>query len=283
MALINANDLVLGNGDLFLDSADNLANLPTVAAYKAAFAAGTLPATPDYTGAMKGTATIAIQREPAQFETGVPQEVSDQTVIREGLLFKCILAELTLKEVFAQIGGGIYTANSAGVTLITNEDFISHWDQAYDLKFGPLLDTTTVPSAAAPIVKNAALSVTYTFGTDYIYDLSKSSITPLSTGTITNGQELKVTYNYNQLSNETLTVGGQSSINTSALRFFHPFKWGGVLALTIYKANPAGNLTMPFEEIAYSFREIEFKAIANFANAVGNHLFQLYLDVPPQA
>ena len=283
MALINADSLVLGNGDLFLDSSDNVSNLPSVATYKTAYAAGTLPTYTTYTGAMKGTATIQIQREPAQFETGVPQEVADQTVIREGLIFKCSLAELTLKDVFTQIGGGIYTNNGSGATLVTSEHHTvpAALDESFNLDFGPLLDGTTVPSAAAPVVKDSTDSITYVLYTDYIYDLLHDTITPLHGGSITPGQLLHVTYNYNASSNQTLTVGGQSSIAQSAIRFFHPFKWGGVLALTIYKANPAGNLALPFEEIAYSFREVEFRAIADFTRAVGANLFDLYLDSYP--
>lgn len=281
--LKDARNLVLGNGDLFL--ADTVGNLPLLATYKAARAAGTLAGLGGNVGAIKGTVTVQLIRELVAFEVGVPQEIADQTVIREGVHLKCNLAELDIATVKKQLGGGNYSTTAAGPEQIVNEAIVLSDSAAGEpiasrIAFGPVLFTTSVPAAAAdPVVKNAAGSVTYVLNTDYTIDDVTNTITRLSGGGIAAGDTVKVTYYYNKLTSEIITGGGQADVAQSALRFFHPYKDGRVMQFTIYKANPVGTVTLPFEEIAYTNTELEFKGIADFSRAAGNHLYEIVREL----
>jgi hypothetical protein len=277
--LKDARNLVLGNGDLFL--ADTVAQLPALSDYKAAKAAGTLAALAGNVGAIKGTVTVQLIREMVAFEVGVPQETADQTVIREGVHLKCALAELDLVTVKKQLGGGNYSTTTAGPVQVVNESIVLSNSVAGEpiassIAHAPILFTSSVPAAAAdPVVKNAAGTTTYVLGTDYTIDDVNNTITRVASGSIPAGSAISLTYYYNQPLSETITGGGQAAVAQSALRFFHPYKDGRALQFTIYKANPVGTVTLPFEEIAYTNSELEFKGIADFSRAAGNHLYEL--------
>lgn len=281
--LKDARNLVLGNGDLFL--ADTVAQLPLLANYKAARANGTLAQLGGNVGAIKGTVSVQLIREMVAFEVGVPQEIADQTVIREGVHLKCSLAELDIATVKKQLGGGNYSQTTAGAQQVVDEEITLSDSAAGEpiasrIKNGPVLLTTSTPAAPAdPVVKNAAGSVTYVLNTDYTLDDVTNTITRLSGGAITAGQTVKVTYYYNKFLTESITGGGQADVAQSALRFFHPYKDGRVLQFTIYKANPVGTITLPFEEIAYTNTELEFKGIADFSRAAGNHLYEVVREL----
>ncbi len=60
---------------------------------------------------------------------------------------------------------------------------------------------------SAVVVKNSAGSTTYTVGTDYTVDAANGAITPLSSGTITASQSLKVSYTAAALTGESVTAG----------------------------------------------------------------------------
>ena len=282
--LINAKNLVFGNGDLFL-SPTGVGGLPTEAQYKTALAAGTLGALANNVGAVKGTAEVILTRTEVDFEVGVPQEIADQTISKEECVFKCSLAELTLVQLQQQLG--LPTANYSSVAAgVTNVSLEAHNNVQQDLSvvlaFAPVLSPSTSPTATAPVVRNAsATSTVYVENTDYVVDYTNGYIIPRVGGAISNGTDILVTYNYNALASEQLTMGGQNSINQVALRFFHPYSWGGVIYCTISKANPIGSITLPFEEINYSLRVVEFKAIADFTQPVGSQLVSINRDIPP--
>ena len=90
---------------------------------------------------------------------------------------------------------------------------------------------------------------------------------------------VNVTYYYNALSTEVLTGGGEASVSSIALAFFHPYADGRVARFVMRKANPMGTVSLPFEEIAWSHTELEMKAIADFSQASGAHLWQLIREV----
>lgn len=60
---------------------------------------------------------------------------------------------------------------------------------------------------SAVVVKNSAGSTTYTVATDYTVNATAGTITPLSTGTITASQSLKVSYTAAVLTAEAVTAG----------------------------------------------------------------------------
>jgi hypothetical protein len=131
---------------------------------------------------------------------------------------------------------------------------------------------------------NCGVTLTaFMYGYDFTVDTITDIIFPTVGGNFhAPGSSTSVLVNYyiNQASGEQLTGGGQASVTTSSLRFFHPYKDGRALMCTIYAANPVGSVTLPFEEIAYSNSELEFRAIAVFGNAAGNQLYEIYRDLP---
>ena len=288
--LKDSRSLILGNGDLFL--ASSLSALPSLSSYKAALASGGLGVMAGNVGAVKGTVTVQIVREMVRFEIGVPQEVADQTCIREGIHLKCSLAELSLATVKTQIGGGVYATQSAGAQHFTgtgtSAEIITLYDSAegdpiaQPIKYGPVLFTGSTPAAGSnPVVKDSTETTTYTIGTDYQIDPVTNTIIRLTGGTITANQVIHLTsYYYNQNNAETLSGGGQADVIQSAVRFFHPYKDGRALMFTMYQASPTGTTSLPFEEIAYSHAEFEMMGIADFTRASGDHLYSLYRDLP---
>ena len=152
---------------------------------------------------------------------------------------------------------------------------------AVPMNYGPLLTTTTTPSAAADLtVKTVSGGTTYTAGTDYIIDDVTGTVCALSGGAITNGEVVVFNYYYNALSSETLTVGGLASVTQSALVFYHPYKDGRVFGFTIFQASPMGAVTLPFEELAYSHSEFEMQGIADFTRSAGAQLCSVYREIP---
>lgn len=387
--LKDERNLILGNGDVFFGA--TVGDLPSIGAYKTARSNGTLPQLAGNQGAVKGTVSIQIVRESVVFEIGTPLEVAAQAVIREGLHFKCALAELSLGAVAQLIGGGVFTQTSAGATRVPGHPIPLSLavSVGYPLRYGPVIYTDSTPAAAAgpiltlsdgtvtgahipavaaatgtgtlvisgagdkitaagvtvtvggtaaggqvysivfaglytvsytagggdtnnniatalaaalrgvaasgrvvnkfvaaaitaPAPGAAVITVTqvaYLEGYDYLNDLVNDTIELTGEGSATTGNFL-YDYYYDEIGSETLTVGGQSALNQIALEFFHPYDDGRVLQLLVYKANPTGSLTMPFEETNFTHTEIEFRAVADFSKAVGNYLFAMTREVP---
>ena len=352
----DTRNLVLGNGDLFLLAA--VGSLPSRATYKAAVAAGTTALLPGNVGAVKGTVNVQIVREIVHFEVGVPQEVVDQTVIREGIHLKCSLAEMDLLTVKTALGipDADYTTSTAGATKVTAEaitlvdDADSGEPIGSPIAMAPVLFTGSTPAATAnPVVfaatatatasnsptsgSNKIISITNTTGmvaggtvvikdatfeelatiatdgvvastsitvnslahsyttpavhlayvqdTDYAFNVITNTICRLKNGDIpATTANVKMTYYYNELDVQIITGGGRSDLTTSALGFYHPYKDGRCSALFIPKANPAGSITLPFEEIAYGHYEFEMRAIADFTRPAGQHLYRMERELP---
>ena len=288
----DTRNLVLGNGDLFLTPLE--ASLPTRSTYKSAYNAGTVAQLTGNVGAVKGTVSVQIVREIVHFEVGVPQEIVDQTVIREGIHLKCSLAEMDLVTVKTALGipDADYSTTTAGSTLVTAEAFTPHFSTegepvATPIQKAPVLFTTSTPAASAdPVVTENIGHTTCEIDVDYIIDTVTNTLTPLKDGKLDptkTGQSAvtgSITYYYNQASVQVMTGGGRSSLQTSALGFFHPYKDGRCSALFLPNANPAGSITLPFEEIAYGHYEFEMRAIADFTRPMGQHLYRMEREMP---
>lgn len=150
----DVRNLSLGNGDVFLRP--TVGELPSRATYKTALANGTLGNLAGNVGGVKGTVNINIVREILGMEIGIPQEVVDQTVIREGITFKCSLAEMDLVTIRYQLGipDADYTTEAAGATLVNNEaitftDSAEGEPRAFPILKAPVLLTNSTPAATA--------------------------------------------------------------------------------------------------------------------------------------
>lgn len=94
---INPENINLGNGILEIGTYH-----PTTGAFQT------------YTdvGSVKGTATLTYTRETARFETGRPQVLVKEEVIREGVEFRITLAELTVANLKLVLGTGTTSTDS---------------------------------------------------------------------------------------------------------------------------------------------------------------------------
>lgn len=102
---ITSDNINLGNGVLEIGS----------------YAAGVFQAYTDV-GAIKGTATLTYSRETAKFETGRPQVVVKEEVIREHVELRVTLAELTVANLKLALGGGT-TSSVANPTFLTGNGY----------------------------------------------------------------------------------------------------------------------------------------------------------------
>ena len=135
-------------------------------------------------------------------------------------------------------------------------------------------------TTAAAHASGSVVTQLYVNHVDFEISDLLNGVMPLVNGAIgANNSSWNITYYYNQLSTETLTGGGNADVNNNALRFFHPYKDGRVLELTIRSCNPVGTVTLPFEEVAYSTSELEFMGIADFSQAPGQQLYSIVREL----
>lgn len=89
----------------------------------------------------------------------------------------------------------------AGIAIVINvlDPAVHKTAVANEVKaFDATLNTLTLahPAVAAVVVKDSTALITYVLGTDYTLDAVNGKITRLTTGAITAGQSMKVTYDY---------------------------------------------------------------------------------------
>lgn len=212
--LKDADNLLIGNGDLFL--AVDVASLPSKAAYKAARAAGTLPVLAGNLGAIKNTATWNVTREITTFETGLPLEAADQTVTKEGVGFKCSAAELNLSDIQKLIGGGTLTTQTVGATQITDEPVTLTGTGHQSTLHSPILLTTSSPT---PATANPRVTTATGPATPGSYKYTTSA-----TGT---GTSTALSGNVTASGGETVTIAG-----TAAATQVYTLVFGGIYTVS---------------------------------------------------
>jgi len=163
-------------------------------------------------GAIKGTVTITIEREVAEFETGRPLVVIVQEVIRERVMLRATLAEVTLANIKKSLGAG------------------------------------TVYSSSLPV----------------FLDGSSSALR----GTLQTG---KVAVNSGTL----LKFGGTPTHAYIGIRFTHKRADGKRTVFEGYKASPAGNIALPFNESDWNLTDVEFRLLADTNKTEGEQYFQI--------
>jgi len=276
MAVKEVENISLGSGDLFVTS--SLSTLPGIQTIKRARQLGTTASVTGFLGQLKGDVTVSITRTILPFKAGVPQENLKQVCTEESVDFKGSLAEIDLTSVRYQLGlgsgnlvataaGGVEAHSETGLVLTgTTSVFL----EALGTGIVSLSDVVTLSGATpTPCVRD----------TDYTINLTEGSIARVSGSVvIVSGGSVDIDYNVTLPKYETLTGGGQNSVTTFALRFVHYFSDGRVAAITMYSAAPTGVLSMPFHEVDWNVRDIEFSGIADTTRAEGDHLYAIYRE-----
>lgn len=131
------------------------------------------------------------------------------------------------------------------------------------------LDGSTISGGAdKPVVKNTVGSVTYVENTDYVVDYVKGIIYRNPGGTITAGQQVKVTYKYTPPTGYQIPLGKKFALARKPLVFEHLNEDdislgpnGKITRITFWLAEPDGKPSFSFTDGSFVMPEITFDSI----------------------
>ena len=221
-------------------------------------------------GLIKGSASINIKREPIELVAGEPEMLQDMLTIAESAEIKVKFAESDLNLIQRYIGGGTLTTtttNTANATrTVTNEEIILDGTAYHKLNWQAVSSVTVTSQDATP--------VTYTVTDDYVVDATNGQIKRVSTGIITDGQAVNVSYSASTPAFDKITVGGSTERSCFAMRVIKKKRstTPRYQVFDFYKVF-TGEVTRTFEERNYNFIEVTFKAACDSTRTVGDQLY----------
>jgi hypothetical protein len=228
-------------------------------------------------GAMRG-----IVFEESWDETRVTSD--NAGVIKVGMSNHLASIEGQLMEINLQalsvIRGGIDTFSSIAGTpqTVTNEPVTLSGGSQKRLahKNG---NGTVVTSV---VVTNAAGTVTYDAGDDYVIAVDSAGFTVISRvpgGAITDGQSVLVDYSYTPLSAQRLLTGGLGTFQPRIARITNYDDAGRRFQITVFNSSPESGLNITFPEADAedpAMTPIRMTGSPDVNRAIGEQLFEIY-------
>lgn len=200
---------------------------------------------------------------------GVPLFLVQSVTIQEMVMFSFEFAQLSASVISHILGEDPITTIAGSPVTVTNEVLIAaNFPNATGLQAVELDGPNITGGGGKPVVKNSALSTTYTEGTDYIVDYTNGYILIIPTGvggTITTGQTLKVTYTYTASASTEVKLGTNFSITPVGLLFVHTRPENGKFVKTfIPQARANGKVDVKFHEQQWTNIPMTMEAIPDF-------------------
>lgn len=201
---------------------------------------------------------------------GLPLQLVQSVTIQESVLFMCEFAELSAANISHILGEDPITTVSGSQVTVTAQVLTTAIFQPASGLYAAKLDGPNVATSPAVVVTNTAGSTTYTNGTDYIVDYTNGAVVLVPTtvgGTITPGQQIKVTYKYTPAASHQVKVGANFSITPVGLLFIHTRPETGKFVKTfVPQARANGKVSVKFHEQAWTNIPITFEAIPDTTN-----------------
>jgi len=221
-------------------------------------------------GLIKGSATINIKREPLELLAGEPEMLQDVITIAESGEIKIKFAESDLAMIQRYIGGGTLTTTATNTAdaarSITNEEICMDGTAYHKLNWQGVSSVVVTSQDATP--------QTFTVTDDYVIDATNGQIKRVSTGAITDGELVNVSYSASTPAFDKLTGGGNTERSYFAMRIIKKKRSSSprYKVFDFYKVF-TGEVTRTYEERAYNFIEVTFKAAADSTRTVGDQLY----------
>lgn len=217
-----------------------------------------------------GGITITTTREIIGYSEGTPETDVVRDVIKESGVVEILLAEKSLEDLTTEFGYGT-VSTAAGGAVASEEHHIWLRSDGYHLIAG-------VPASGtiSTVVSTDTTPVSYTVTTDYLSGTVEATlaIKRVTTGSITDGQEVVVTVAYTRPARKYLTMGGANSITYNHLMHHKAFRDGVLRELTyIYKASTNGEVVENYNKRDYSERTVRFSMIADTTRTAGDRLW----------
>jgi len=239
-------------------------------------------------GAIEGSVNEVTTRESLQLFDGQPMLMFYEEVIREMSRIETTLIEKNIQQMAKQLG---YTTTykSAGGDIddtyavqddvvVTNEMKRLYFNTTYRQYSWAHLYWRNVKASPAAVVKtNVATPVTID-PANYVIDLTAGAIRAVAGGTITNGQEVLVTYTATRGSTYGVHIGGSMTKNQFMLRFVYPMRNGGANIIEYNRAFPGNEFAQPFNTGDWNKRPFAFNAAADFTMDEGERIKKMWVE-----
>lgn len=237
--VLNANDILIGTGKLYIDGQD--------------------------VGQIDGEINFTHAKTFYEKKSGFPATTVVSVLTEENLSAEFNLLEANLARIRSMMSeyGSITTSAAESDAIV---ETVQVWaDKHTKLANGNITTLTSVTDTATP-APNALVE-----GTDYYIDRLTGNVYRKSgTAAIDDGDEIVITYKYTDFAAAGFGMGGASSTSDDFLvEFVHKRRDGKYRIVRLWKCQVSGDFTMSFQEQAESPVAVTISAIADSTKAAG--------------
>jgi hypothetical protein len=253
-ALKRDEDVMLGSGWLFLGPAKTEYDDEVL----------------ENAGCLTGTATFSPRFEKATLQAGSPMLPIKVEPTAISAQLKVTFVELGFLSFLKYVGMGTRTTAVADAAVAVTSEAVT----LYGTFFHPL-QGYDITAASVTVNTTDATPVEKTEGVDYEIDYDNGMIRRLSTGTLTDGQDITIDYTWSRPAYEKLTFGSELTSNWYPLKFLIPKPDGYRYSLKVWKANPVEISDIPFDPADFTKFDVTFAALADRTKSPDEMLFSM--------
>lgn len=237
--VLNANDILIGTGKLYIDGVD--------------------------VGQIDGEISFTHGKTFYEKKSGFPATTVVSVLTEENLSAEFNLLEANLARIRSMMSEYSSITTSAAESDSVEETIQVYADRHTKLAHGNITTLTSVTDTATP-TPNALVE-----GTDYYIDRLTGNVYRKSTSTaINDGAKIIITYKYTDFAASGFGMGGASSTSNDFLvEFVHKRRDGKYRIVRLWKCQVSGDFTMSFQEQAESPVAVTISAIADSTKAAG--------------
>lgn len=220
-------------------------------------------------GLIKGDALLRRDAETIDCRAGLPRQLVGRVIAEESLVAEFPMAEISAKNfALSALNVDVSTLTlSAGLSVVDQTRTMQTY-QGADAPAG----TDEFVSMDRPgsnyvsiVVKDSGGVTTYTVTTDYV--VQGDRIFRVTTGAISSGEELLISYDYDRPASERINFGLNNPVNFSELLIQHisPVS-GDIYTIFLPRAQAAGSIELGFQEESYQLIGGSFEATPDATN-----------------
>ena len=247
--VINANDIIIGTGRLYIDGVD--------------------------VGQLEDEVKFTHGKSYYEKQAGFPASTIIKILEEETCVANVSLLEANLDRLRSIIDEYAAYTQNAGTGSITDEEVVVYANKNTKLEHEYLTGTITVTdSEDNPLAE----------GTDYYIDRVDGQICRVpSSANIADGDTVKVTYDYVTYDESGFGFGGSGTESSDhQLVFVHKKRDGKYRVVKLWKAKVGGDFVLGFNPSDVSPIELEITAVADSSKPAGQQFGLVYeTDTPP--
>jgi hypothetical protein len=218
-------------------------------------------------GLLRGKVSVKPSRKALELKAGSPITLQKSLTNEEGLAIEITCAERDLTLLNIAMGGGtLSTVEANATTSVTSSQITLNGTAYHALKGAP------INAASVTVTSNDATPVSRNETTDYVIDYDAGYIKRVDGGNITDGDTVLVTYTWANPGGDKLTFGGDTSRDYYSMRIIFEKDDLDREILDIYKAYPASEPDVSYNDGDWNFLTFSMNASADSTRTKGDRL-----------